>query len=54
MLTFLPLNTVNDLKKSSLSYHLISEEDPEDIVKVWNDIVECQTLIRFEQDEKDY
>ena len=50
----LPLEDVNDLKKSSLSYHLITEEEPEDIVKIWNDISECQTLIRFEQEEEEY
>lgn len=50
----LPLEDVDDLKKSSLSYHLITEEEPADIVKIWNDISECQTLIRFEQEEEEY
>ncbi len=47
----LPLEEVKDLKKSSLSYHLITEEEPEDIVSIWNEISKCQTLIRFEEED---
>jgi len=50
----LPLNKVNDLKKSSLSYHLITNEEPEDIVKIWKDISKCQILIRFEEEDEEY
>lgn len=50
----LPLEDVNDLKKSSLSYHLISEEEPEDIIKAWTDTQNCQTSIRFEMEEEVY
>ena len=49
---YLPLSKVNDLKKSSLSYHLITDEEPEDIVNTWNDISECETYIRFEPEDE--
>ncbi len=48
----LPLNKVIDLKKSSLSYHMITDEEPEDIVNTWNEMSECDTLIRFEREEE--
>ena len=50
----LPLEEINDLKKSSLSYHLITEEEPEDIVSIWNEITKCQTLIRFEEENEEW
>jgi len=49
----LPLEDVNDLKKSSLSYHLITEEEPDDIISIWNEISKCQTLIRFEKEDEE-
>jgi hypothetical protein len=50
----LPFDNVNELKKSSLSYHLVAEEDPEDIISLWGSISECKTLIRFEKEDEEY
>ena len=49
----LPLNSERELKRSSLAYHLIAEEDPENIVESWNEISQCQTLVRFAPEEED-
>ena len=48
----LPLESVSALKKSSLSYHLIADEEPDDIIDTWNRISSCQTLIRFVEKEE--
>lgn len=42
----LPLNSVDELKGSSLAYHIVSEGGPEEIVTRWNKCKKCSTLIR--------
>jgi hypothetical protein len=44
----LPLNSTDELKNSSIAYHIIAEDGPDDIVDVWNDISSCSTLVRFQ------
>jgi hypothetical protein len=46
----LPLTTVTELKKSSLSYHIILPDDDEGIdgvVKTWNKLIKNKTLVRI-------
>lgn len=49
----LPINDEKELKKSSLAFHLITEEDPESIVEFWQEVSACKTLIRFEPKEEE-
>jgi len=49
----LPLDDEKELKKSSLAFHLITEEEPETIVELWEEISDCKTLIRFEREEEE-
>lgn len=44
----LPLNSVDELKESSLAYHIVSKGGPEEIVTRWNKCKKCSTLVRVE------
>lgn len=46
----LPLDSKNEIMKSSLAYHLIAEEEPESIVETWKEISAVETLVRFESE----
>lgn len=48
----LPLMSTKELKSSSLAYHLIADEDPEEIVEMWKDILENRMLVRFKTTEE--
>jgi hypothetical protein len=50
----LPLNSLVELKKSSLAYHLIASDDPQTIVDNWLEFAECDCLVRFKSFEEDY
>jgi len=44
----LSLNSVESLKKSSLIYHIISEDGPAEIIRNWEKIKESDVLVRFQ------
>jgi hypothetical protein len=48
----LPLMSRGELKNSSLAYHLIAEEESEDIVAMWKEILQNKILVRFIQKEE--
>ncbi|MCP4913239.1 MAG: ATP-binding protein [Oligoflexia bacterium] len=49
----LPLNSRKELKNSSLSYHLIADEESEAIIDMWKDFANCETLIRFQPEPEE-
>jgi hypothetical protein len=49
----LPLNSVAELKSSSLAYHLITEDGPSAIIDAWKDCIECESLIRVLPEPKE-
>jgi hypothetical protein len=49
----LPLNSVAELKSSSLAYHLITEDGPSAIIDAWKDCIECEALIRVLPEPKE-
>jgi hypothetical protein len=52
----LPLNSISDLKKSSLSYHLIStdaDDGIEGIIEKWSELKTIKTLVRISTEDDD-
>lgn len=49
----LPLNSVAELKSSSLAYHLITEDGPSAIIDAWKGCLECKALIRVLPEPKE-
>jgi len=49
----LPLNSVAELKSSSLAYHLITEDGPSAIIDAWRYCMECKALIRVLPEPKE-
>jgi hypothetical protein len=49
----LPINSEKELMNSSLAYHLISDDEPENIVETWQEMSDWDTLIRFERKEEE-
>jgi hypothetical protein len=44
----LPLKTVDQLKESSLAYHVLAEDGPPAVINQWSKISGSQTIIRVE------
>ena len=49
----LPFQKIERLKASSLGYHLISEDGPATVMKLWNDYVQCEAVVRIAEKEED-
>jgi hypothetical protein len=49
----LPFNSEEELKKSSLAYHLIADEEPKEIIHMWESIEDCNCLVRFRPEPED-
>ncbi|MGE5789384.1 MAG: hypothetical protein ACM33C_00790, partial [Syntrophaceae bacterium] len=49
----LPLNSVAELKSSSLPYHLITEDGPSAIIDAWKYCMGCKALIRVLPEPKE-
>ncbi len=49
----LPLNSVAELKSSSLAYHLVTEDGPSAIIDQWKECMESKTLIRVLPEPKE-
>lgn len=44
----LPLDSLKDLEKSSLAYHLVAHDEPEEIIETWERVSTIERLVRFQ------
>jgi hypothetical protein len=49
----LPLRSVEELRDSSLAYHMFSEDGAAAIVNEWKTSLECEALVRFMPEEQE-
>jgi hypothetical protein len=48
-----PFENVNDLKNSSLAYHLVADDGPAAVINLWKELADKDILVRIQREEEE-